>query len=221
MEVSGVVNSGRRATELVVLGKGQRRNLSSMSKVLSMIFAAAQFLDSSCADYWNRAVRFGRPGLLEVCANSDSPLVDAVESAGGEGLRTSFWNGYDRTARRGRERLYVFLFSEETKTRMVFVTLSSFWSIITNVCLAFCKGLQMYFRECKQLGCPRPFCTTTQFRPGWNQNSLLDMTEKTLKAVSRPWLPMGFAATRKSIEPILADLDHISRRSASFESSTL
>ena len=47
-----------------------------MTKVLSTIFAAAQFLDSSCADCWNRAVRFGRPDLLE---------VNAVEKAGGEG----------------------------------------------------------------------------------------------------------------------------------------
>ena len=88
------------------LGKGQRRNLSSVTKVFSLILAAAQHLDSSCTDCWNRAVRFGRPDLLEVCANSDSPLVEAVESAGGEGLRTSFRNGYDLTTRRGRERLY-------------------------------------------------------------------------------------------------------------------
>ena len=32
------------------MGKGQRRNLSSMTKVLSTIVAAAQFLESSCAD---------------------------------------------------------------------------------------------------------------------------------------------------------------------------
>ena len=55
------------------LGKGQRRGLSSMTKVLSTIFAAAQFLDSSCADCWNRAVRCGRPDLLEMCVDSDSP----------------------------------------------------------------------------------------------------------------------------------------------------
>ena len=80
-----------------------------MTKVLSLIRAAAQHLDSSCTDCWNRAVRFGRRDLLEVvCANSDSPLVEAVESAGGEGLRTSFWNGYDLTTRRGCERLCQF-----------------------------------------------------------------------------------------------------------------
>ena len=55
-----------------------------MTTMLSTIVAAAQFLDSSCADCWNRAVRFGRPDLLEICANNDSLLVNAVESAGGE-----------------------------------------------------------------------------------------------------------------------------------------
>ena len=39
------------------LGKGQRRNLSRMTKVLSMVFAAAQHLDSSCTDCWNRKTR--------------------------------------------------------------------------------------------------------------------------------------------------------------------
>ena len=68
------------------LGNWQRRNFSSMTKVLSLILTSAQHLDSSRTDCWNRAVRFGRPDLLEVCANSDSPLVEAVESAGGEGL---------------------------------------------------------------------------------------------------------------------------------------
>ena len=57
-----------------------------MTNVLSLIFAAAPHLDSSSVDCWNRAVRFGRPDLLEVCANSDSPLVEALESVGGEGL---------------------------------------------------------------------------------------------------------------------------------------
>ena len=103
-ETSGVVSSGRSATELVVPGKGAK----TKSKVLSLIVAAAQHLDSSCTDGRKRAVRLRRPDLLEVCANSDSPLVEAVDSAGGEGLRTSFWNGYDLTTRRGRERLYQF-----------------------------------------------------------------------------------------------------------------
>ena len=81
--LSTVADMQRKSSSL---GKGQRRNLSSMTTVLSMVVAAAQHLDSSCTDCWNRAVRFGRPDLLEVCANKDSPLVEAVESAGGEGL---------------------------------------------------------------------------------------------------------------------------------------
>ena len=76
--------------------------------VFSLIFAAAQHLDSSCTDCWNRAVRFGRPDLLEVSANSDSPLAEALESADGEGLRASFRNGYDLTTKRGRDRLCQF-----------------------------------------------------------------------------------------------------------------
>ena len=139
------------------LGKGQRRNLSSMTKVLSMIFAAAQFVDSSCADRWNRAARFGRPDLPEACANSDSPLVDAVESAGGEGLRASFWDYQART----RTSLRV-LFSEETKTRTVFVTLSSFWSIITTCVSHSARDCRCLF-ESASTWLPRPFCTTTQF----------------------------------------------------------
>ena len=119
-------------------GKGQRRNLSSMTKG---VLAAAQHLVSSCTDCWNRAVRLGRPDLLEVCANSDSPLVDAVESAGGEGLRTSFWNGYDLTTRRGRERLYQFCSAK--RPRHVW-----FYHI---VCLVIWMGWQPWFRECKHL----------------------------------------------------------------------
>ena len=33
-------------------------------------------------------------------------MTQAVEDAGGEGLRISFWNGHDLTTRRGFERLY-------------------------------------------------------------------------------------------------------------------
>ena len=52
------------------LGKGQRRNLPSMTKVLSLILAAAQHLDSSCTDCWNRAVRFGRPVFFWKCVRT-------------------------------------------------------------------------------------------------------------------------------------------------------
>ena len=92
LELSAVAEVQRNSSSL---GKGQRRNLSSMTKVFSLISAAAQHLDSSCTDCWNRSVR-------------DSPLVEAVEGASGEGLRTSFWNGHDLTTKRGRERLHQF-----------------------------------------------------------------------------------------------------------------
>ena len=85
----------------------------------SLILAAAQHLDSSCTDCWNRAVRFGRLDLLEVCANSDSPLLEAVESAGGQCLRTSFWNGYDLTTRRGRARSVVSGTSSQRVSRIL------------------------------------------------------------------------------------------------------
>ena len=44
LELSAVVEVQRNSSSL---GKGERRNLSSMKKVLSLILAAAQLLDSS------------------------------------------------------------------------------------------------------------------------------------------------------------------------------
>ena len=159
------------------LGKGRRRNFSSTTKVLSLIFAAAQHLDSSCTDCWNRAVRFGRPDLLEVWASSDSSHVEAVESAGGEGLRTSFWNGNDLTTRRGRERLYSVLFSEKAKTRLVLFTLSSLWSIITT-CVSKTGWNRSRGSESasKWLSCS--FCATTQCIELNTEFSLLGMSER-------------------------------------------
>ena len=172
------------------LGKGQRRNLSSMAKVLSTIFAVTQFRDSSCADCWNRAVRFGRPDLLEICANSDSSLVNAVESAGGEGLRSFLleWIRFHSQART-RTSLHV-LFSEETKTRMVFFTLSSFRSIITA-----CVSLSA--RDCRCLSestgtwLPCPFLTTTQF--GQLESEILARHDRKDVEGSRQWLRVRFA----------------------------
>ena len=164
------------------LGKGQRRNLSSMTKVLSTIVAAAQFPDSSCADCWTRAVRFGRPDFQEICANNDSPLVNAVESAGGEGLRASFWNGYD------------FDYQARTRTSLrvlvVFVTLSSFWSIITGYVshsAMDCRCLS----ESTITWLPRPFLTTTQF--GQLESEILARHERKDVESSRQWLRVGFA----------------------------
>ena len=201
------------------LGKGQGRNLSSMTKVFSLILAAAQHLDSSCTDCWNRAVRLGRPDILEVCANSDSPLVEAVESAGGEGLRTSFWNGYDLTTRRGRERLYQFCSAKKAKTRLVLFTLSSLWNIITT-CVSYSGWNRSRGSESASTWLSRSFCTTTQ-RVQLETEFVAEHVREDDEG-SRQRLCLGFARlTRKSLEPILASFDHISRRSTSAESSNL
>ena len=163
------------------LGKGQRRNLSSMTKVFSLIFAAAQQLDSSCTDCWNRVVRFGRPDLLEVCAKSDSPLAEAVESASGEGLRTSFWNGYDLTTRRGRERLYQFCSTKRPR--------HVWFSSPCRVCGASSQrvsrdldGIAAVFPRVQALGCYVHFAQPLS-ASSWRQNSLMSMSEKMMKAV--------------------------------------
>ena len=171
--------------------KGQRRNLSSMTKVLSMIFAAAQFLDSSCADCWNRAVRFGRPDLLEMCASSDSSQVDAVESAGREGLRASFWNGYGLTTRRACS-----VQRRDQDTHGFFVTLSSFWSVITT-CVSHsardCRCLSE--RASTWLSCPFP--TTTQF--GQLEPEIIARHGRKDVDGSRRWLRVGVFVTRKEV----------------------
>ena len=188
LELSIVADVQRNSSSL---GKGQRRNLSSMTKVLSMIFAAAQFLDSSCADCWNRAIRFGRPDLLEICANSDSPLVDAVESAGASFLLE--WIRFDFQARtRTSPRV---LFSEETETRMVFVTLSSFWSIIT-ACVSHSARDCRCLSESASTWLPRPFLTTTQF--GQLEPEVLARHDRKDVEGSRQWLRVGFV-TRKEV----------------------
>ena len=180
-ETSGVVCSGRSATELVALGKGQRRNLSSMTKVLSLILAAAQHLDSSCADCWNRAVPFGRPDLLEVCANSDSPLVEAVESSGGEGLRTSFWNGYDLTTRRGRERLHQFC-STKRPRHVWFSSPCRCSGVSSQRASRILDGSAAVVPRVQALGCHVHFAQPLS-ASSWRQNSLVSMSEKMMKAV--------------------------------------
>ena len=167
----------------------------------------------------NRAVRFGRPDLLDVCENSDSPLVEAVEGAGGEGLRTSFWNGYDLTTRRGRERLHLFCSAKRLKTRLVLFTLSSLWSIITT-CVSYSGWNRSRGSESASTWLSRSFCTTTE--------CIQLETECVAGYVreddegSRQRLCLVFARlTRRSIEPILASLDHVFRRSTSVESSNL
>ena len=158
------------------LGNGQRRNLSSMTKVLSLILAAAQHLDSSCTDCWNRAFRFGRPDLLEVCANSDSPLVEAVESAGGEGLRTSFRNGY---AVANVSISYVQLKGQDTLGSL---HLDESLEHHHNVCLVFWMESQPWSRELQALGCHVHFVQPNSVSSR-RQNSLRGMSEKMMKAV--------------------------------------
>ena len=158
------------------LGKGQRRNLSSMTKVFSLILAAAH-LDSSCTDCWNRAVRFGRPDLLEVCAKSDSPLVEAAESAGGESLRTSFWNGYDLTTRRGRER---YQFCSAKRPRHVWFSSPSGAS--SQRVSRILDGIAAVVPRLQALGCHVHFAQPLS-ASRWRQNSLTSMSEKMMKAV--------------------------------------
>ena len=167
--------------KLAIVKKGQRRNFSSMTKVLSTIIVAAQFLDSSCADCWNRAIRFGRPDLLEICATNDSPLVNAVEDAGGEGLRASFWNGYDLTTRRGRERLYVFCSAK--RPRHVWFSLPSRVPGASSQRVSrILQGIADVVPRVQALGCHVHF-SQPHSSISWNRRFLSEMTEKTLKAV--------------------------------------
>ena len=153
-----------------------------MTKVLSTIFAAAQFLDSSCADCWNRAVRFGRPDLLQICVSSDSPLVNAVENAGGEGLRASFWNGYDLTTRRGRERLCVFC-SAKRPRHVWFSSPCRVPGTSSQLCVSHsARDCRCLFREYKH-SVATFISHNHSVRQVGIRNFLLDMTEKTLKAV--------------------------------------
>ena len=153
-----------------------------MTKVLSTIVVAAQFLDSSCADCWNRAVRFGRPDLLEICATNDTPLVNAVEDAGGEGLRASFWNGYDLTTRRGRECLYVYCSAK--RPRHVWFSLPCrVPGALSQRVSRILQGIADVFPRVQALGCHVHFSQPLS-SISWNRKFLPEMTEKTLKAVA-------------------------------------
>ena len=163
------------------MGKGKRRNLSSMTKVLSTIVAAAQFLDSSCADCWNRAVRFGRPDLLEICNSNDSPLVNAVEDAGRESIRASFWSGYDLTTCCGRERFYVFC-SAKRPRHVWFSSPCRASGASSQRVSRILQGIADVFPRVQALGCHVQFSQPLS-SVSWTQKSLLEMTEKTLKAV--------------------------------------
>ena len=151
-------------------GHGQRRKFSSMTQVLSLILAGAQHLDSSCNDCWNRAVRFGRPDLLEVCADSGSPLVEAVESAGEEGLRTSLWNG-----------LYLF-YSAKRPRHVWFSSPCRASGASSQRVSRILDGIAAVVPRVRALGCHFHFAQPLSVS-SWRQNSLLSMFEKMMKAV--------------------------------------
>ena len=65
-------------------------------------------------------------------------------------MRTSFWNGYDLTTRRGRERLYQFC-STKRPRHVWFSSPCRVSEHHHNVCLVFWMELQPWFRECKHL----------------------------------------------------------------------
>ena len=152
-----------------------------MTKVFSLIFAAAEHLDSLCTDCWNRAVRFGRQDLLEVCANSNSPPVEAVENAGGEGLRTSFWNGYDLTTRRSRERLYQFC-STKRPRHVWFSSPYRVSGASSQRVSRIPDGIAAVVPRVQALGCHVHFAQPLS-ASSWRQNSLMSMSEKMMKAV--------------------------------------
>ena len=168
------------------LGRGQRRNLSSMTKVLAPIFVAAQHLDSSYADSWNRTVCFGRPDLLEVCANSDSPRTQAVENAGGQGVRTSFWHADDFTTRRGRERLYLFCSAKRPRHVCFSSPCRSHSSISGAVAQRVSRIVNGIATVSPRL---QPLACHVHFEPqlgahSWKQSSALDMSKEMLEAAT-------------------------------------
>ena len=88
---------------------------------------------------------------------------------------------------------------------MVFVTLSSSWSLITTCVSHFARHCRRV-SESASTWLPCPFCTTTQF--GQLKPEVIARRDREDAEGSRQWLRMGFARrTRRSIESILADLD--------------
>ena len=192
-----------------LLGKGQRRNLSSMTIVLSLILSAAQHLDSSCIVYWNRAVHFRRLDLLEVCAKSESPLVEAVESAGGEGLRTSFSNGYDLTTWCGRERLYLFC-SAKRPRHVWFSSPCRVSGASSQTCVSYSGGNRNRGPESASTWLSCSFCVTTPCIQ--LETEFVAVYVREDDEGSRQRACLGFARLkRKPVEPILASFGHISR----------
>ena len=121
--------------------------------------------------------------------------------------------------RRGRERLHLFCSAKRLHTRLVLFTLSSLGSIITTG-VSYSGWNRSRGSESASTWLSRSFCTTTE--------CIQLETECVAEYVreddegSRQLLCLVFARlTRRSIEPILASLDHVFRRSTSVESSNL
>ena len=109
-------------------------------------------------------------------------LHKSPESAGGEGLRASFWNGgYDLTTRRGRERLYVFC-SAKRPRHIWFSSPCRVPGTSPQRVSRILQGIADVFPRVQALGCHVHFSQPLS-SASWNQKFLLDMTEKTLKAV--------------------------------------
>ena len=78
------------------VGHGRR---PAAALIATMLLKAAATLDGERSLALTRVSRNGRADLLEVCCTSTSVLSTAVERAGGEAIRASFWNGYDLACR--------------------------------------------------------------------------------------------------------------------------
>ena len=146
-------------------------------------------------------------------------LVEAVDSAGGEGLRTSCWNGYDLTTRRGRERLYQFC-STKRPRHVWFSSPCRVSGASSQRVSRILDGTAAVVPRVQLLGCHVHFAQPLSVS-SWRQNALLGMSEKMMKAVVNgcAW---GLRDSRGSLlNRSLASFDHIFRRAASVESSNL
>ena len=142
-----------------------------------------------------------------------------MESAGGEGLRTSFWNGYDLTTGRGRERLYQFC-SAKRPRHVWFSSPCRVSGASSQRVSRILDGIAAVVPRVQALWLSRSFCTTTQRIQ--LETEFIDEHVREDDERSRQRLRLGLARlTRKSVEPILANFDHICRRSTSAESSNL
>ena len=124
--------------------------------------------------------------MLEPCNSlNDSPLVEPVESASGENLRTSFWNGYDLTDWRGHERFYLFWGAK--RPRHVWFSSpcripGASWRRVSYIL----QGLLDVIPRVQTLGCHVHFAQPLT-SACWNQISLLDTTENTLIVNGCTW----------------------------------